>query len=283
MKINNFQWKDEVPRMSVLMPMFRSLYIGWLALESLANQKGGLVPWELIICEEQDDPEMFGIDRILSYSERLIRVKCCKLTYIGLNSWIPLADKISLMARNTDSASGIFIFHAADFYSSPIRFAVTYKAFQERHVNWFIPPKVFLYHLSSKRILLVDKTVSRRQDDTPGKAIKAELVRRALYRFKDREMSVDGLLYKSCKEVLGGNLSFTIDRSVVWKNNISVEGLGSISTRVFDRLFSRTKYKNPYSLYRNKLESIVSPRTARRIRRLVRYVSRHNSVRPTYN
>ena len=56
---------------SVRMPMFRSKYIAWLALESLCRQKGVNFEWELITAEEQVGKEVFGKKRYCYRMQKL--------------------------------------------------------------------------------------------------------------------------------------------------------------------------------------------------------------------
>jgi len=44
--------------MSVVMPLYRAKFIGWLAFESLIRQKGIDFEWELIIMQEKNDEAM---------------------------------------------------------------------------------------------------------------------------------------------------------------------------------------------------------------------------------
>jgi len=277
MNIFTRQYKTVDPVITVMIPMFRAEYIGWVALESLANQNSVSFPWELIIAEEQQD-ETFGWLQLLTYESKLVANQCVKISYVALKTWIPLADKMSLMVQYSHSRTNIFIFHAADYYSNPKRLNETYYAFTDENVCWFIPPKLLEFNIQRQsHILCVDKTKTKRQDDMPGKAIRARIVRQALNYMLGRSRSVDGLVYLACKEIFGDSNIFTINKSDSWQQNLSVEGIGTLSNKVTDRLFRRpNKWDGAYSVWPHPLETIVPESIARRLSRSKINIRYHN-------
>lgn len=274
-------FSDYEPYMTVMVPMFRAKYIGWLSLESLRRQKPYAPPWELIIAEEQND-ETFGLDKIEYYLRTLRKLHCAKFTYIPLNSWVPLADKIKLMINYSSKFSEVFIFHAADYYSNDERLYETYAAFVEKDIYWLVPPCIYEFNLKApEHILLVNKMKSKRQDDTPGKAIRADLVREAVKHIEKRSSSVDGLIYQSCVKILGDKMQITVNPSESWHRNLSVEGLGTISNKPISKLFRNPdKWSGPYSASPKRLENIVPRSVANNIWRMRKFLKKHNGSRP---
>ncbi len=276
-------YKQVDPYFSVMIPMFRSYYIGWVCLESLIRQQGEIPPWELIIAEEQDD-ETFGLKMAFYYYNILKKLNCVRLIYISLSDWIPLSNKISVLINNAHPKSQIFINHAADYYSSPMRFIETVEAFKDPKVVWFIPPKIYKYHILYNTIILVDKSKMVRKDDTSGKALRASLARNIVYCLKDRDIGIDGLIRIGFEKTLGHKINYTINKSGSWQNNLCIDGMGTLSNTNVDKLFAKRikQLDNAYSYYPRSLSSIIPASMVRRVLRLKNDLNKHNPRRRSW-
>jgi len=129
--------------------------------------------------------------------------------------------------------------------------------------------------LQYDRIIVADKLLTKRRDDTCGKAIRADVLRKALPYIKDRRSSIDGLIYKSCKKVMDGELKICTDPSNVWRHSISVEGLGTLSTNVMRRLFTESLSEKAFTSYPIRLAEVVPSTIARRLRSTSKFIPAH--------
>ena len=282
MRMHDFVWSKRPPHISVITPMFRALYIGWLCMESLSRQRTA-TPWELIIAEETKDVETYGLERVLSYENAFKNAGCVKLTYIDLDHWIPLADKQALIMRNTDPVSEIFAFHGADSFYPSTRLDETARAFSKGKTNWFSIIRSYRYHLGTNQLMLVDRSFVERKDDTLGRAIRASVIRKGLHRIKDATRGVDSLIYRSCNEVLNNRLKFTFDNTDMWQGTLVVEGIGTLSTKVKDRLFSGKRPLNPgYEFRGTALHRIIPQDIAKRVIECRKVLKRHDGSRPNW-
>jgi len=261
--------------------MFRAKYVGWIALESLCRQRDPQVPWELIVAEEQGD-NTFGRRRVFSYQDRLFERGCVRLTYIALKGWIPLSEKMSLIVGHADCGSEIFCLSGADYYSNDRRLYETTEKFFKDKIYWLVAPKVLKYHIRfPDRILLVDKTMTKRQDDVPGKAIAGWIVREAFATLPSKYKNVDGTVFKKCRGIVGSDFHLTINRSLSWRNNLSVEGAGLLSHERITSFFRKPhRWHTAYSEYRGTLDSIVPSDIAKRIEKLYGLTKNRNTELP---
>ena len=271
----------ERPELTVMIPMFRGRYIGWVALESLIRQRGKIPPWELIIAEEQND-ETMGFDAIRPFLDRgLLEHNCKRLTYFALDKWIPLGSKMNLMASAADPYSIAYIFHAADYYSTPMRLVETYEAFKNPKTLWFIPPKMYIYNVQKPdHILFVDKGKAERRDDTSGKAIRGWLVRRIKNYLEGVPHGVDGLIRRSVERILAKPVDFTVNESESWRHNLVVNGFGTLSNRRVHKRFRRPQnWNGASSVFSGCLQEIVPAEIAYKLERAHDYIRKHNSTR----
>jgi hypothetical protein len=276
-----YQIGEETPVLTVMIPMFRAEFIGWVAMESLIRQKRNLPPWELVIAEEQND-ETMGMKEIYSYTRRGLReANCCLLKYLALDEWIPLARKFQLMVSESYQRSLAYIFQAADYYSNCQRIRETYQIFQDPRTLWLIPPKQFVFNIRvPDHILFVDKDKAPRRDDTSGKAVRGWLVREAIKHAEIKDKGMDGNFRKCCEKVLGGKIPFTVNRSDSWKGNLIVNGFGTLSNRRVAKRFRRPQnWKGWRSAFEGSLGQIVPQPIANKLVASHGYVNRHNALR----
>ena len=158
--------------LSVYMPMFNSKHIGWLPFESLIRQTNINFGWELIIAEELEYSP-FGQDKIMEYSDRLKKIGCQRIQYIGLKDWMPLGDKTNMLIENTTSSSFAICGQSNDYYSPPNRLSLSHKIFKGDEYNWLIPEKAIYYNIPDGKVILHDATTLKRKDDVEPTTIVA--------------------------------------------------------------------------------------------------------------
>ena len=216
--------------LSVAIPMFRAKYIGWLPLEGLIRQKNINFKWELVIMEELKD-ETFGEKNIRAYEERLKKVGCVRVLYKGLKNWIPLSNKWVGLANMCDTHSRIFVPHAADNYSSPLRLSRHYEVFKNDKVHMHIPTKAIYYNISTGKTILHDTSLVGRKDDCAARAMTTDAVRR-LPKIGKRA-GVDGWLRVAVRDVIGkGVFKIFFDKeNNNWKSGLNTYGLNIIMNR----------------------------------------------------
>ena len=116
---------------TVALPTWENKDIIWLQLESLCKQETQY-KWELIVCEEQT-PNMAGEEMILSYSDRLRKVGCVRVSYIPLEEHVPLSKKWWIIAHA--SLGSTYLLTASDNYSPKNRIEFTHNKIKGGN-NW---------------------------------------------------------------------------------------------------------------------------------------------------
>jgi len=206
---------------SVRMPLFRAKYIAWLALESLCRQQGIDFEWELVCAEEQDDPEMFGQDAAMHYADRLKQVGCVKITYVPVENWIPLADKMVLLINNCSEESKVVMFQSADYYSSPFILRDQHKAFQDPKIDWFTcRPRTIFYEIGSG----IAKMALNGTKGS-GRGVKLSVARQ-VQDGGGRRRVCDQWFLKSYVRVLGHPLVEHVDHEN-WKHAFNTDGFNN--------------------------------------------------------
>jgi len=234
--------------MSVGLPIYRSKQIAWLALEGLCRQRGVDFDWELVIAEE--DENCFGYSSVMEYSKRLEAVGCVKVNYMPLGKWIPLSDKIAMLARNCSSESEVYVPGPGDYFSPPERLATIKRAWDACRFDWFTPTKLILYNIKDGRTLVSDSNLRKRKDDCLGRAISLSALREAVDKIHNRKSSVDGLVWKSVNNSSRSRFVMCFDNSENWKHGLCVTGAGLLSKHTqycYDRPL-RHQYPCPFDL-----------------------------------
>jgi hypothetical protein len=217
--------------LSVVIPMFRAKYIGWLPFESLIRQRDIDFEWELIIAEEMYD-EALGEKEIYKYKERLEELGCIRFKYIGLKKWISLGEKLHLLAQSCSDSSKVFVWHAADYYSASLRLKTHYDIFLDtKKIHLHLPTKAIYYNISSEKLAIHDTTIrgrNSRKDDCIGKAWCTNTIKKVPKEF--RKIAVDGWLFANVKKIIGKDkLIIHFDKSDNWKHALSTHGFHNLT------------------------------------------------------
>jgi len=221
---------------SVILPMFRSKHIGWLALESLSRQQGIDFEWELIIAEEVTEKyEPVGEKKIVQeYRDSLRLVGCTNLRYIGLNNWIPLGKKMSMLIMNANSE--FIVSSSTDYYSAPRRLVSDYKIFKEFDPDWILATKGIYYNITNGKVILHDTDYCKRKDDVAQRSMKTSLLKGAFPKPNkiNKTKGVDSFMLRNCRNYRkkqGRKFKVYFDRSDNWKYCFNTDGINNITNR----------------------------------------------------
>ena len=118
-------------KVTVALPTWENKNIIWLQLESLCRQETQY-KWELVVCEEQT-PNMAGEEMILSFTDRLRKAGCVRISYIPLKEHVPLSKKWWIIAHA--SLGTTYLLTASDNYSPKNRIEFTHNKIKEGY-NW---------------------------------------------------------------------------------------------------------------------------------------------------
>jgi hypothetical protein len=209
-------------KLSIGLPMYRSDVIGWLALESLCNQRDVEFEWEMLIIEEKE--ECFGKERLQEYIPRLQEKKCVRVEHEFIDQWVPLCKKWRMLGSKTSQTSIGFLLQAADCYSQPYRLKETHDLFL-KGADWVKSPNGFFYNaISGKTVVYCGKS---RTD--LNMAIRTSIVRQLPN--ADKKSSVDAWLYDSSMAIKRKPLVVLNNNSEHWKLGVDVDGLNNISSK----------------------------------------------------
>lgn len=217
--------------MSVCLPFWKAIYIGWLPFESLIRQVDIDFEWELIIIEEKE-PFAMGKEKIMEYEERLRKVGCVNIKYISLKDWIPLGKKIMMLIKECNDTSKIFTWTAADCYFGPKSLSIQYKAFKDYDIDWMLTEKTLYYNIKDGRVLIDDKAIAKRKDDCMEKGFSMDIVRQISAPYMNvKKHGIDGGLHSELKRIRSGadNVRTHTDRSENWRDRFSTHGLNMIT------------------------------------------------------
>jgi len=208
---------------SVGLPMFRSKYIGWLALEGLTRQEDIDFEWEVVIAEEAQSDAM-GLDEIMKYKERLHDVGCVNITYVPLDKWIPLARKWTVIIDRCDESSKIFTLLGADMYPPKRRIRNIHNAFQG-DINFYGNSYDVMYDIETESV-----AIYKQPPKGSGMTLLLEYARKI--KPADIGATVDAWVYNSYKNVLHESLKIFIDETDAWKYGFNTNGLNNISDTI---------------------------------------------------
>lgn len=266
-------------QLTVIMPMFRAKYIGWLPLESLIAQRGIDFKWELLIAEEVKE-EPFGAEKILEYKQRLEAVGCVNLKYIGLQEWIPLARKWTMLAQMADETSEILCGHPSDYYASPNKLARHMKVFSDPTIVWHQPRKAIHYLIKTGDMVLQDATRTKRKDNVVGKAMRPRFLR-GFPADVDKRTGIDGWMFKRYRAAVKNSgavfKTFPELTNEDWRCAISTIGFNNISPK--GRL-PRIGKGLIFSEYREDLRQYIPPFIMDKLEASREFLSKHKRSLP---
>lgn len=255
--------------LTVGLPMYRSVSIGWLALEGLCRQADIGFRWELIVAEEPE--EAFTEERLRAYAPRLKAVGCGRIAYLPCAEWVPLSVKWRRIAEAASTGSEMFLLQAADCYSQPHRLASTAKLFEDPAVDWVQAPVGPFFDLITESVTLYDHALvqERSRPDTgrPASPCALNMATRTRYmrQLADERVakSVDRWLFSSIKDIKQAPLVVACDESDGWRHGLDTHGLNQISHK---RGFSMQGIEPPFRASDLSIDEIVPPDIVRMLK-----------------
>jgi len=218
--------------MSVVMPLYRAKFIGWLAFESLIRQKGIDFEWELIIMQEKND-EAMAYTTIANYIDGLREKGCVKVVFQSLKDWIPLATKIVQLTNLCSPDSRIWTHVIADYYSPPLRLKTCYDAFKES-IDWYRTSKLLHYDIRTEE--LVVRRVSER--GASCKAVRMELAKQV--EVSKLRKGIDGWFHRACSRINRRPLVEFIDCTDNWKYGFNTHGFHNLTIERGEKIKHKT-------------------------------------------
>lgn len=135
------------------MPVYNSVAIAWLCMESLCRQNKPVEGWELIIYEEMH-LTMLGESFFRKYEDKLKAVGCEKIVYLTSMEWVPLSQKWVHIARAASATSEYYCMCATDNYYQPNMLIESEKAIEEG--DWNIVVKGYFYDFFMDKVVYYD-------------------------------------------------------------------------------------------------------------------------------
>ncbi len=125
---------DVKPRMSIGLPAFLSKDVSWISIAGLSRQTDVPVPWEIVICQEDDSIDE---DLILRYQSDLSNSGCVRITLIKLAEWICLSQKWRVIASHLGSESEVFLLQGVDDHPHRSRLRSSWNGLLDEQCDWF--------------------------------------------------------------------------------------------------------------------------------------------------
>ena len=247
-------------KLSLLMPFYRSKYIGWLPFESLIRQKNIDFEWELLLIEENNN-ESFSYEQISKYIPKLKELGCKQIFYKKLNEWVPLAYKIGMLIKY--SKGDILTFAVADHYSAPMRLKSCYDAFKN-DIDWYRDAKLLFYDIQTEELAV--RRVSSR--GACCKAVRRDIAEKIPVEI-NRWKGIDGWFYKQCSKVKSMK---TYVNKIDWEHGLNTHGFGNLTPERGNKL---NNHSHKFLKCNTKLEDIVPMEIVQRLKNSKKQLQNH--------
>lgn len=224
------KYKGEKPILTVALPCFNSQKIGWLAMESLCNQKDIDFKWELLIMEE-DYPEAnpFGYEEFKKYEKRLKKVGCIGIQYFRLDKKITLLEKWSKIGKQTHEKSIGFLLQASDCYSYPTRLKMSYDAMINGY-DWCQCVQGCFYEVQTGKMIKYNGNTIEWSRNHLNMGFRTEYAR--LIPEAELGIGIDGYLIGQCQKYKGKEqLKIYNDSTDNWRFGVDSHGANNISIK----------------------------------------------------
>lgn len=202
-------------RGTVALPVWNSVRIAWLCMESLCRQERPVDGWELIIFEETF-PNALGKEFYLGYQDRLKLVGCEKITYLTAFERIPLSMKWVKISYAAAPTSQYYILCAADNYYAPTMLQGVEKNVPS--ADWFITTQCYFYDFNLRKII----RYHYQGNIGIQMAARTALVQKMPLEIKNK--GVDGWFFSRLHPT-----KVIKDPSDHWKKSLCTNGLNNIS------------------------------------------------------
>lgn len=138
-------FSEEQPLLSVGIPAWNAAPISWLSFAGLARQTGVEVPWEIVVCQEDDS---VSEEMIEEFGKELAESGCVKVLLFQLPEWIHLSSKWRVIRDHVSASSEVFLLQGVDDYPHRTRLASSWRAFCDQQVDWFHWDDLLFYDLN---------------------------------------------------------------------------------------------------------------------------------------
>ncbi len=243
--------KNKNIKLSVALPCYNAIDIGWLCMEGLCNQVDIDFDWEIIICEEHHDKEL-GKDFFNQYISRLSDNRCKKISYIELNKKVNLSEKWKIMGQNLDNYAGGFVLQAADCYAPSKRLSISENLINEKDYDWIDFSKGYFYSFPDDKLILYDSQENRKALTHLHMTFKAKYAK--YLKSSTRSRGVDGFLFKTIKKI-NPKFKIFVDKQLLM-DGIDTDGYNNISKERID-YYNNVKW--PFIASDKKLEDTEIP------------------------
>ncbi len=223
---------------SIGIPMYRAAPIGWLSLESVARQERVDFPWEVIVVEDEDDPERMGEEAVRVFEPRMRERGCVALKYEVMPGRPPLALKWRRIGQLLGPACGVFMIQGCDDYCDPLRFARTHRLFADPELDWIQSRFGMFYDIATGDLVLYDDQLKKDYEVPSGGFTRQPTGlnmagRAAPFRSLPEEevrRGVDQWLFRNVLDSKPSPLKVTWDEQEVdWHPAVFTQGMNTIS------------------------------------------------------
>jgi len=132
--VQRIQIGEEEPRLTVGIPAFQTGAVSWLVLAGLSRQSDAPVPWEIVICQEDDS---FRESDIEEYESDLAAAGCSCIRIVQLEDWVHLSTKWRVIRDHVAETSEVFLLQGADDCPHKTRVIRSWESLQDPEVDWF--------------------------------------------------------------------------------------------------------------------------------------------------
>ncbi len=262
--------EDGAPLLTVGIPAMEAAAISWLPIAGLARQTGVPVPWEIVICQEDDSVSSALIEQ---YRTRLVGAGCVRVVRVMLSEWVHLSRKWALIRDNAVESSEVFLLQGVDDYPHTTRLRSSWNALQDGSVDWFHWDDMLFYDCNfdswsifrgaQKPPLTTPKMGWTYHPCNPNMATRTKFLQ--YLPDEDVRRGVDGWFFYSIQRGL--------ERRPVIASGISDEQLTGFGTTGFNSLsISRIKQGSrpvpPFFPYDGSLGEILGAEDASRLKEL---------------
>jgi hypothetical protein len=255
---------------SQILPLFRAKEIAWLVLESLSRQENINFNWELVILEENFE-SYFGWDSIQEYVDRLSKVGCKRIKYVGLNKWIPLSAKWFFLVNECSETSELIGPNSADIYCHKNRLKTQHDTLMNSDANWYKISSNIVYDISQdKHVKFISPNPDR--TDTVSSASKINLWKNIP--LDCVKINVDGWRYNTMNQK--NELVYYYDETSDLSNgSVNVNGINNLS---YKRSENIEKVKPPLHTCCIKLDNHLPDDIVQRLKSLKDKVNEHKKI-----
>jgi hypothetical protein len=251
-------------RGTVALPVYNSLKILWLPMESLCRQQKPIDGWELIVFEEMH-LQQIGEGWIRGYKERLKAVGCEKIVYLTDMKKVPLSQKWVRIAQAASKTSRYYCLCASDDYYHP--FMLREAEVNIKQADWCLTPRGYFYDFYR------DMVVQYHYNSMTGMQMTGKTSKIKRFPLQEVNLGVDGWMSRNMinqAHAKGKKLKALLCTSDNWQQILCTNGLNNISIK--RHKFWQDDIQPPFYPTETKLEDIVPDDIYKRLKDLSQWL-----------